>query len=158
MEMNLIYKEAHRARWTGLELADRIGIASLMAVEAERNWDPSRGKLSTATVHYIRNEFINQAARTKTRMKYDGVQASCLLPSQIPAADTPDPERQTIFRDQIARLPEDSQLLVNIALHTPREVRGSKNVLKAIGKMIKTNRGWSEARFQKAVNQVRQIL
>jgi hypothetical protein len=160
MEMNLIYKEVHRARWTGMDFDERLGIASLAAVEAERRWNPNRGQLSTLIVHAIRNTFKTEMAKYKTRMKYDGIQASCLEPSQIPAADSSNPERQAIFRDQIAKLPEDSRLLANLALHTPRKVAQGHdgNVLRGLQRQLRQDRGWTTYRFRKACEQVRDLL
>ena len=159
MEMNLIYQQAHRASWTGIDLDERIGMASLAAVEAEQKYDPSRGRLSTLIVTSILNRFRSEVDRGRTRMKYDGVQASCLEPSQIPAADVPDPERQTIFRDALSKLPPDAQRLVNIALHTPKEAVKARNgnVLAEIRKKLKAC-GWTDYRFQNAVKAVREVL
>ena len=158
MEMNLIYKEAHRGCWTGLPLDERIGIASLAACEAEKHFDPSRGRYSTLAVTSIRNAFASELAKEKTRMKYDGVQASCLEPSQIPAANCPDPERQAIFRDALAKLPADAKLLANLALHTPKAVvANGENVLKGLEKEL-ADRGWTSYRFNQARAAIRTIL
>lgn len=152
---NLIYKEAHRARWTGIDFDDRVGIAALAAVEAQANHNPDRGAVTTLATCYIRNQFKNEVAKHQTRMKYDGVQVSTLLESQIPACEhTPDPERQTIFRDLLAKLGEDAKQVVNLALHTPKCAKGKANVLGAIQQHL----CWNNYRFQKACNEIRGIL
>jgi len=152
---NLIYKEAHRARWTGIDFDDRLGMAALAAVEAQAKHDPNRGAVTTAATIYIRNQFKNEVAKHQTRMKYDGVQVSVLLESQIPACEhTPDPERQVIFRDQLEHLGDDAKQLVNLALHTPKCATGKGNVLGAIQRHL----GWNNYRFQKACTEIRDIL
>lgn len=158
--MKLIHKEAWRAGWTGIEFDERVGMGALAAVEAERKHDPDRGMLSTLVVTSIRNAYKGEVAKHRTRMKYDGIQASILLPNQIPAADTPDPERQAIFRDSLEKLPEDGRHLVNLALHTPKGVRlqKDKNVLKALQDHLQQVEGWAPWRIAAATAAVRGAL
>lgn len=153
IELGLIHKEARSSQWSGIEYEDRIGIGCLAAVEAERNWNPDRGQLSTVATTYIRNALRNEAAKHKTRMKYDGVQVSCLLPSQIPAAALPETEKVVVFKDQLAKLPTDAKIVANVLLQskdTKHALRNTKDVLR--------NKGWSVRRVQNAVNQVRSVL
>jgi len=155
--IKLIYKEAHRAAWTKLPWDDRLGIASLAAVEAEQHFDPARGALSTLLVTAIRNALQNEVSKNRTRHKYDGVQVSCLLESQIPADHhIPCPERQAIFRDELEHLGEDAKAVVNLALHTPPATRNKKpiNILKGIQDRL----GWPPHRFYSAVNEVKAIF
>ena len=159
VEMKLIYSEAHKARWSGLEFEERMGIASLAAVQAERSWDPDRGQLSTLTVTAIRNAIRNAAAENLRRMTYDGIHVSTLLPSQIPPADSPNPERQAIFRDGLAKLPRDAKLLANLALHTPKAGKegGDKNVLRSLKEHLRKNEGWGERKFRRNCERVRAL-
>lgn len=159
-DMKLIYREAHRASWTGLEFDERVGIASLAYAEALRNHDADRGRLSTLAVTYIQNAFRSELAKLKTRYKYDGIQASTLLPSQIPACTkTPDPEQTCIFRDQLNKLEGDAGTLATLALHTPKRVAnktvgGDGNILRNLQQHL----GWNNNRFYKAAGAVRAIL
>jgi hypothetical protein len=153
IELGLIHKEARSSQWSGIEYAERIGIASLAAVEAERNWNPDRGQLSTVTTTYIRNALRNEAAKHKTRMKYDGVQVSCLLPSQIPAATLPETESVVVFRDQLTKLPTDARIVASMLLRS----KDTKHALRDTKALLK-NKGWSVRRVQSAVNEVREVL
>jgi len=156
IDMKLIYSEAHKARWTGIDYDERLGMASLAAVEAEKNWNPEKGALSTLIVTYIRNAFRSEVSRHQTRMKYDGIQASILTEDQIPEADSPNAERALIFRDQLARLPEDGKVLAALALRAPRGIRRGKNVLSGIQSHLRENHGWTNHRFQTACTQIRE--
>ena len=152
--MKLIYKEAHGARWTGLPYDERLGIASLAAVEAEAVHDPERGKFSTLATTYIRNRFRTEVTKHGIRMKYDGVQVSCLLPSQIPAAKLPGAEETIIFRDQLEKLSDDGRALANHALHPSKEVVQQKVTLKSLRDFL----GWDTVRFNSAVAEIRSIF
>lgn len=158
MEMGLILREARRAGWTGLDWDERVGMASLAACEAENAYDSNRGALSTLIVNSIRNSFRDYQRKEQTRFKYDGVQASCLQPSQIPAADTPDPERRAIFIDSLTKLPKDGQRLATMALAAPyMPGRDGRNVLRVLQDTLH-DEGWSRPRFQQAVRDVREVL
>jgi hypothetical protein len=150
---NLLHSVARSPQWAGIEYDERIGIAGLAAVEAERNWNPNRGQFSTVAITYIRNALKNETAKHQTRMKYDGVQVSCLLPSQIPAAEMPDVERTVMFRDKIAKLPPDAKVVAAMLLNataTKHSLQDAKRKLRAAG--------WSVRKVQKACNEVRALL
>lgn len=152
--MKLIYKEAHGARWTGLPWDERLGMASLAAVEAASIHDPEKGRYSTIATTFIRNKFRSEVTRTKVRMKYDGVQASILTESQIPAAKLPDTEEQTIFRDMLEKLSDDGRELADHALHPSKSVVAAGVTLKS----LREHMSWDKPRFDAAVAEIRNIL
>ncbi len=150
--MPLVYKEAKRAGWTGLPFESRLSIASLKAVEANNDWVPEFGALTTITTHYIRNAFINLNSKEKTRQKYDGIQASALLPSQIPAADSPNAERAVVFFDNLNHISNDAKFLVNKILHTD-EIKDLG--LKSIQEHMCSHYAWSLNQWQEACSQIK---
>jgi len=150
---NLLHSVANSPQWAGIEYDERIGIAGLAAAEAERNWNPDRGQFSTIAVTYIRNALKNEVSKHRTRMKYDGMQVSCLMPSQIPAANTPDVERTVILRDNIAKLPQDARQMAMMLLKS----NGGKSALKEAKAQFRAT-GWSVRRVQKACNEIRALL
>lgn len=152
--MKLIYKEAHAARWTGLPYDDRLGMASLAAVEAAAVHDPDKGTYSTVATTFIRNKFRSEVTRQKVRMKYDGVQVSILTESQIPAAKLPDTERTTIFRDMLDKLSPDGKELADHALHPSKGVVAAGVTLKSLREFME----WDASRFNVAVAEIRDIL
>lgn len=154
IEMPLVYSEAKRASWTRLPFESRLAIASLKAVEANQAWIPELGKLSTITTHYIRNAFANCHAKEKTRQKYDGIQASTLLPSQIPAADTPNAERAVVFFDSLNHLSEDAQFIVNKILNTD-EIKDLR--LKSIQTHMIAVCGWTQRQWVVACNEIKSL-
>ena len=163
MELRLIYKEAHRARATGLEFADRVCVAALAALEAEKAYDESKGAaLNTLIVTYIRTALRRETRKYMHRVKYDGVQVSCLTKKQLRVpANVPNPEQQAIFRDSLEKLPKDAKTLVNLALHTPRaHVEGPRpqvNVLSTIRQQL-LRQGWTTRRWLRALSDVKAIL
>ena len=150
---NLLHSVARSPQWAGIEYDERIGIAGLAAVEAENDWDPDRGQFSTIAVTYIRNALKNEVAKHQTRMKYDGVQVSCLLPSQIPAADMPNAERTVMFHDEIAKLPTDARIMAAMLLNSS----AIKSTLKETKKKLRIA-GWSARKVQKACDEIRSLL
>lgn len=142
-------------KWTGIPYDERLGIASLAAVQAAKRHDPEQGRFSTLATTFIRNSYISEVRKHQTRMKYDGVQVSILTEDQIPAdQNTPDIERAVIFKDALSKISEDAQTLANHALH-PRKSMIDQGVTK---KALQNFLGWNSARFNAAVSEIKSIF
>lgn len=148
----LAYSQAKKWGNIGEELEDRIQIAYEAIIKAEKAYKPESGlKFSTLACTYIRMEFMQYWKEWKARMAVDGVQASILLESQIPADDKNiSAERLTIFQDNLNRLPKKEKLLIDTILNTdiPKEAVSMPAIRSIIKERLKENgRGWNDRMF-----------